>query len=118
MRKGRIFRLARVIEQQENTTYASAHGFYMGTCQHPCGTPACISGWAQHMWPTANDKPLAEILGLTDTQQANRLIVPMSSGTAYFSAQPGERSHITSKHAAAVLRHLARTGDVDWSVGA
>ena len=29
---------------------------------------------------------------------------------------PGDLGHITAKHAAAVLRNLAKTGRVDWTV--
>lgn len=75
-------------------------------CHHACGTPACIAGHVvghghQPTWDAARD-----ILGLTD-KQAYPLFAACPLG--FFSEAP------TNAHAAACLRHLAKTGEVDWA---
>lgn len=85
---------------------------------HECGTVACIAGWSA-LWQRMDGKGLLkqarqgvggdehsvaeEILGL-DGDQADDL----------FLSDTG--SNITPKMAAKVLRNLADTGQVDWTV--
>lgn len=84
---------------------------------HGCGTVACIAGWTCAMerpdlsyWSWGGT-PAAEILGLDDPM-AHELFTPCSG-----SLPSGlEYKHIKPPHAVRVLRNLAETGEVDWSV--
>lgn len=72
----------------------------------PCGTVCCIGG---HIAPTGGDrlKQVADQLGLTlDT--ADLLCYPI--------LPTDDWGRITPAQAARVLRHLAETGKVDWSI--
>lgn len=70
-----------------------------------CGTVCCIGGWASRIFRSEhNDSDVGELFNLDD-REANRLFYPDLSWTA-----------ITVPQAVAVLRHLAKTGNVDWSV--
>jgi hypothetical protein len=79
-----------------------------------CGTTACIAGWQiMRSGRKLNynvDEMAAADLGL-DEQQADTLF----NGST-FNLCGIARSAITPIHAARVLRHLAATGEVDWSV--
>lgn len=67
---------------------------------HNCGTIACIGGWTERLFPGVE---ASETLGLTGSQ-ARALFYP----DGHFDATPDK--------AVAVLRHLAETGEVDWSI--
>lgn len=108
----RIRELADVIERLPHTTPDADHGFSMEVYEHPCGTPACIAGWAAHVYNVADhvfpEQNGAAALGMT-VEEAAPLFEPLD--VCYWS-------EITPAHAAAVLRNLANTGEIDWSVGA
>ena len=73
---------------------------------HNCDTVACIAGWAIHLFPGSG---VAEALGISDSnRQLDNLIMPPN----------GRDGRYTVENAVAVLRHLAATGVVDWTVGA
>lgn len=80
--------------------------FKMAFTHHECGTPACIYG---HMVPLHEDESGwgkgARILGITP-EQAEELFCITSCTVSY--------SDVTPAHAAACLRNLAATGEVDW----
>lgn len=83
-------------------------GFNMLTWNdaEPCGTVCCIGG---HIAPTGNDKltQVAQQLGISiDT--ADLLCHPLLPVYDW--------GRITPAQAARVLRHLAETGKVDWSI--
>ena len=99
--------------------------FRMRFTTHPCGAPACIAGWADHLWgdeyegqeTTAWDtqKIMARAmlaLGLS-REQAQRLFMP-SYEHADYDASPYHYRYVNPARAAAQLRLLAKTGDVDW----
>jgi hypothetical protein len=77
---------------------------------HACGTAACIGGWAgaifypddtesaSDMWAIGE-----ELFGL-DYDDTNNLFMPLG-----FTHEP-----FTQAHAVQTLRHLARTGEVNW----
>lgn len=70
-----------------------------------CGTAACISGWAQLLFPADAD----DVFGL-ESHEACELFMPRGwdDDKAY---------HLyTRARAVAVLDHLINTGEVDWSV--
>lgn len=110
-----INRLADVIEVQEHTNREAASGFAMNVFFHTCGTPACIAGWADYLSG-------AEWYGDARTDEVEERAaewLDLESDQAYslFWAGNLDLRLITPKQAAAVLRHLAVTGNVDWSVG-
>lgn len=81
-----------------------------------CGSVACIAGWAialeQQAIPNLKEDPFVKataILGLPSAR-ASKLFAPECGDAdgGYYTATPVE--------AARVLRHLAKTGEVDWSV--
>ncbi len=108
---------------------------------HHCGTTACIAGWASSFLqrdgtllnearthaqmalmhsdgighPSWNTHAglAAGLLGL-DSEEAERLFEPMNTD---FERDDIEWSEVSPRQAAKVLRHLAKTGEVDWNVG-
>ena len=80
---------------------------------HNCGTVACIGGWAATLasdgkvarWTASRWRAAVEYLGL-EMSEANDLFVPHDL----------RLSAIEPSQAVAVLRHLAKTGEVDWSI--
>lgn len=111
MQVERIRALADLIEQQPHTDWSALSGFNMTHYTHNCDTPCCIAGWAAHQ--TGNkDRPAwieaTEYLGLAD-DVADNLFLMWDSDISFES--------VTPSHAAAVLRHLADHGVVDWTVG-
>ena len=107
-----LLRLADVIEQQEDTDWDAPSGFAMSNYEHSCGTPCCIAGWLTEIegeFDNTHESTSAQgRLGITG-DQCFRLFAPV-----HMHARKGDRDHITARHAAAVLRNLARTGKVDW----
>lgn len=117
MNTDRIRQLADIIERQPHTPITAESGFNMDNWTHDCGTPACICGWANSVQNELNGtehrigSPMhaRNWLGLT-TEQGEDLFRPFGIDNLLWDS-------ITPTHAAAVLRHLADTGKVDWSVG-
>lgn len=143
MNKRNILKVAKAIEdaakKQEglrgeigfNMNVVAAHDGH-GDHVDTCGTVACIAGWAYAIrYPSVTAARLVKVadgaaflglhmehrvpsiaarfLGLSD-DEALALFAPDSLLISY--------RDITPAHAVAVLRHLAKTGKVDWSVGA
>lgn len=118
----RINALADLIEQQPQSLHDDQPGFNMNRFVHHCGTPSCIAGWAawealqrpaniQETWREGEryrdvEDEAREYLGI-DAETAGRLFW----GTDGIKLEP-----ITKEQAARVLRHLAQTGEVDWSI--
>jgi len=105
MNKERILKLADVIENAPHqpipprgTPKRKLAGFNMSNWH--CGTVGCIAGWAREIF---GEGPY-DALDL-EFWQADALYVPH-----------GPTHDIQPHHAAAVLRHLAETGKVDWTV--
>ena len=108
--------LADLVEIQPDTRLfgpdePGVRGFCMVHTHHECGAPACLQGWAKVL---SGDASTMQFLDLTDSQ-SSELYLP-SHPYAYWHAYPGEPGHVSSKHAAAVLRHAAETDEIDWSV--
>lgn len=106
----RINALADLIEKQPNSGHKDSDGFNMRYWTHSCGTPSCIAGWAVFLSEVPVEtfgvkRKAAEFLGI-EGEKTDRLFLPSDV----------DLDDVTSSHAAAVLRHLAKTGDVDWSV--
>lgn len=116
MNTDNIRRLADIIEQQPHTTVSALSGFTMLNWTHDCGTPACIAGWANYL----HNSDGREQVRMESAYRA-RLWLGLGEEDAdelfgIGEDDPGLES-VTPTHAAAVLRHLADTGEVDWSVG-
>lgn len=79
-----------------------------------CGTVACIAGWAESLW-AHEGKPLAlyhgsqHFFGMEGRDDDHALLL-MPEGWARSPEQ------YTPARAVAVLRHLAATGEVDWTI--
>lgn len=149
LNKERIYYLADVIEKLPTTEWVRAdaegkcpgpeveRGFSMYSYVHECGAPACICGWANHLFPLSWEEeearrmrfgsgsllPLrqqraAYALGIK-RKQIRPLFIPewITEGFSYSHIYPTESLCITSGHAAATLRILANTGRVDWKAG-
>lgn len=83
----------------------------IGEVIHTCGTVACIAGHAVALFrPTERFgeafiwDAASKLLGLT-TEESTHLFLPHSGPTSF---------DITAEQAAAVLDHLADTGEIDW----
>jgi hypothetical protein len=111
MNAERILQLADVIEKvphvqlDEDAPRGELDSFNMDDWH--CGTAGCIGGWAAQLFDCATSEA-GVALGL-------RCIEAMSLFTPK-PINPNDWSKITSLQAATVLRHLAATGIVDWSV--
>ena len=127
MNKERILKLADIIEKRESQTVdrLDFSGFDMRAfctlAKHSngyCTAPACICGWAvatftpEHFSGSIGHVTGAEALGLTKAQSL-KLFSPVEPRSSYL-AKPGARDHIKPKQAAAVLRHFALTGKIEW----
>ena len=108
MNTDHILKLAEHIEQLDPSEYDQSQ------LEHPrCGTPACIAGhavWLAGWWgrlPTGFGAQIDFAKDWLGLSQAERY--------ALFSAHPdGLDDPPTAQDAAATLRHLAETGEVDW----
>lgn len=112
MNKERILELAEVIERQPDYVWPSqAHGFTMQYYMHDCKTPACIAGWAIHLYGEdiglARKANALNLLELT-VEQAGDLFTMFNTDLSLPS--------ITSAVAAQCLRNFAATGVVDWDM--
>jgi hypothetical protein len=135
MDKKRLLKLAEVLESDEAAKHFDMESFYddgagnlpnvrVGEFIHRCGSVACIAGWAVATFDpkrTTRDDTLGlatALLGL-NSQQAHRLFVPGEErGCDEFSDRTRRSVYdATAAEAAKVVRHLAETGEVDWSKG-
>lgn len=91
-----------------------------------CGTTACIAGWAVALG-SSRVKYVRDLIVIDDfasiEDEAARLLELGDYSWddkvyALFHADTAEKPlyQITRKEAAAVLRHLLKTGEVDWSI--
>lgn len=116
MRTGRIYRLANFIEKLPPKLFDMNSGMTGKLPNHTCGTAACIAGWAGHLWPEECHHSLTENgeeLAWSYHKTRRALGISKESAVTLFYDYPLSCSR---QHAAAVLRHLAKTGKVDWSI--
>lgn len=83
----------------------------------PCQTVACIAGWAHVASGGSESERSHEVIWDTamgwlgiSAPDARKLFVPTELLGSFTKIKPDE--------AVAVLRHLAKTGEVDWSIAA
>ena len=82
-----------------------------------CGAPACMLGHYQNMnrLEMCNTQTLATDLGLS-VDQVDELTAPQHAHADFESVDPNDPGYITKRRAVAVLRNLASTGEVNWSI--
>jgi hypothetical protein len=134
----------RMLEIADKIEKLDKSGFDLSRWYHPnCGTPACIAGHA--IWEKYRTRGYSQDVCETwlhnashaseaadyfeiDTDTAVQLFMPLASdlfpdgifdkpAELYLFPDDYARSHVTGKWAAATLRHLVRTGEVNWQVG-
>jgi hypothetical protein len=122
MNRENILKVADAIEHAAKKRSRPKLGFNMGAwfgspeedgpdrTEHSCDTTACIGGWTNTIFKNAEwDVHAAErSLGLSSEE----------GGDLFFPDVEIDLKDITPAHAVTVLRHLAETGKVDWTVGA
>lgn len=117
MNAERILKLADVIEAAPKQGIPTSGArkpitaFNMGSWH--CGTVGCIAGWAHQTFGDGNYgvnicRAAEEHLDLNE-HDAGELFIPATDNSL---------DDIVPSQAAKVLRHLAATGKVDWSVAA
>ncbi len=124
MNKERILALADLIEKlPKGSVYGEKSGFDMTDFSHHCGTPACIGGWARWEHFGRPDDIASEIVAsqLSYSEVAAGYLGIDLEATAeelFYPPTIDNWQGITPQHAAAVLRNLVETGEVDWNAGA
>ena len=104
---------------------AQRQAYCQRTYAHLCGTPACIAGWAVHLFGDAegNGEPgeAGALLGLEPDAAAMLFHGdPFNARGRAWGHEAGDGAtdrEATAADAAATLRHLADTGRVDWRRG-
>lgn len=87
----------------------------------PCGTSACIAGWAVALG-SEKVKVVRDLVVLNsaepiEEEAVDLLSMPFHDAHRLFYPDTGVLwGDITRKQAANVLKHLLKTGAVDWSV--
>ena len=118
MNKERILEIADLIEAGHEgmvfdmTTFGD---------EHPCGTAACIAGWAVVRFGENGGAPnVAWQIEGPDVFSGALSVLGLSFPEAQRLFTPNERRdgvdmwEVTASHAVRTLRHLAKTGKVDW----
>src|SRR5262245_29537161 len=94
-------------------TFGSTDTHFKDHTGHHCGTNACIAGWTVALLTPKNYNSYGapyvaqDLLGLNDAQ-ANRLFYALGYGRRLNNIKPAL--------AVAVLRNLAKTGEVNWNI--
>lgn len=117
MNKERLETLAAIIEKlphvidygtKEDVDKPAFSAFNMNAWQ--CGSVACIGGWAQHLWV-----PDAHPADAIDYEVANALGISIMQAAQLFFPDISDYRAVTPAQAAAVIRNLIATGEVDWN---
>ena len=137
MNRENVLRLADAIETSDDFTMnVYWHMWPLGDSD--CGTPACLAGHAAALYhrdhggyvdsrPCATthlgvhhfstERTAAVFLGIDGNRELQgELFRPERDDARHFAAADAPDG-ITGSRAAAVLRHFAATGEVDWAVG-
>lgn len=108
--------LADLVEKQKHDGIGEESGFNMSRYRHGCGSPACIAGWALWMeypgddfdWVEDVAEEAGKILGIDEYEDQMHLFL----GHEFI----GDLQKITPSDAAKVLRNLADTKEIDWTI--
>ena len=84
--------------------------FSMRGFEYGHGGPACNAGHCQEVF----GESMARALGLTPEQVHDVCYPEYPKTPVDFKANPDSKAYITAKRSAAMFRHLARTGKVEW----
>lgn len=104
--------LANLIEKLPFTDEDAKDGFSMTNYNHSCGTPSCIAGWAA--WEANNRHSVRN--GEVSSLALEHLEISQDIGEELFYPHGYSYNRQSPQKAAAVLRHLAATGEVDWDI--
>ena len=110
MNKEKVLALADYVE--------ASRTFDMSSYTHDCDTPACLAGhgarlfWKLDLQGLNLEDGVASELDIAGGK-ANKLFRPVTYNF-HFSADLNGEGYITKEHAVATLRHLAKTGEVDY----
>ena len=122
MNKDRILRLAERVEKMPHLSDAgyplspTARVFSMHKYYFDCGAPACIAGHAEVMAEEEYGKNFG-VGNFFHTPQNTADYLELGYDIATELCEPsgfGALTRITPQHAAACLRHLVETGEVEW----
>lgn len=106
MNIARLQKLADVIRELAHTSTSAEDGFCMAAYHHNCGTPSCIGGWADYLWPRQpfewTGERAASALGMDATWLAVNLFEP---------ALPISYADVTPAMAAAALDRIIAAGE-------
>lgn len=113
MNKENILAVADAIERHTIPDLGFNMGLIRGTAdaKYPdksgfdCGTVACIAGWTNAVAGGEGVDAAGDYLGIEGDRLRSKLFYP---DNPYLGATPAQ--------AGRVIRHLAETGEVDWSV--
>ena len=102
--------------------------FQMDVYQHSCGTAGCIAGHACARAVSEGVDGGPDSVALVavnyfeipkaDTARRSLFMPRMHRDGFHLYSEPDMTGYITREHAAACLRHFARTGVVDWKATA
>lgn len=98
--------------------YAEANLYNPDQSGTNCGTTACIAGWAYAVEHGGRIPDLPEEVEIKAADAASKFmgLPPRKSDDLFYPFGHKERLAIEPSQAVAVLRHLAETGEVDWSI--
>ena len=114
LRKKNIEKFARHLSKLRDVFLLGAGPGYKKNCfsmrgfEYGAGGPACNAGHCQAIF----GESISGALGLTMEQETDACYPQTSE--ANYTAKPGTQGYITAKRSAAMFRHLARTGKVEW----
>lgn len=104
-----ILLVANTIDKVDPVTFSMA--------EWECGSHACIGGWCERIFPDGRDAH--DILGI-DQEKADALFYPRTDRCPELEENPVLEDYIWNglqpTQAGDVLRNLAKTGKVDWTV--
>jgi len=123
MNKERLLILAALIEAQPFTSRRAKEGFYMNSILHECGTPSCIAGWGawealgrpERLYNAGYKLEMAAATWLGFKHFEEEFFTKSPAYELFYPDNDWFLYHGTPQMAANVLRHLAETGEVDWS---
>lgn len=106
MNKDRVFKLADHIES----------GYMFSQLNSSVSGCGCVAAHAARLWPDeARDALILDRAYLTDLMHTLGLDWATASDIYYWRGD-NPSSAVSKEQAAAMLRHLANTGEVDWNV--
>ena len=114
MHRERALSLAKHLEGLETSRVGDGDGYCQGSWTHECGTPACVAGHAAAL-SRGREWVKGSAPGPISREAARWLELEEEEAAVLFRAIPFRwRSAPTARDAAATVRHMAETGQVEW----